>query len=265
MRARVLVPIGNGLNSNEETTYVYRQVGARVDEIHIEELMRDPARIGGYHIIDFVGGFIDGDHVAAGIIQANRVRNRLRPEIIKFIQNGKLIIGICNGFQAIVKSGILPAIDGDYTKQTATLAGNDSGRFEDRWVHLVANKNSNCVWTRGIDRIYLPVRHGEGKFTASEETLASLRRGNQDVLFYADGQGRPTMEHPSNPNGSADGIAGIADPSGRVFGMMPHREVYWSPFNHPNWPEMKIEGKLPEEGAGIVFSRNAVTYVAENL
>jgi phosphoribosylformylglycinamidine synthase len=267
MKPKVLVPIGDGLNCEEETAYVYKLLGAEVDKIHINDLRERPEMVDDYHVIDFIGGFSDGDHIAGAKIHANRLRYSLEKELYQFIQDGKLLIGICNGFQALVKAGILPGFDNDYRTQRMTLTYNNSGKFEDRWVHLSVNGNSNCVWTKGIERLYLPVRHGEGKVRVENQSvLEKMKKNNQIVLFYINPEdGKPTMEYPYNPNGSDEAIAGICDSTGRVFGMMPHREAFWSPYNHPNWTRLKIDGKLPKEGIGVQVSRNAIEYVQENL
>lgn len=266
MKPRVLVPVGYGLNCEEETVFIYRLLGADVDKIHMNDLMENPKIIRDYHIIDLIGGFVDGDHIAAGIIHANRLRYDLEEELQAFIQADKLIIGVCNGFQTLVKAGLLPGFESDYKSQRITLIYNDSGKFEDRWVHLAVNRDSNCIWTRGIEKLYLPVRHGEGKIRTDPFVLEKLKNNNQLVLFYANPiDGNPTMEYPHNPNGSDMAIAGICDPTGRIFGLMPHREAFWSPYNHPKWHRIKITGKLPREGPGVQVSRNGVEYVRDHL
>lgn len=266
---KVLIPSGYGLNCEEETAFGYGILGANVDTIHINDIVSNPKMIEDYHIIALVGGFADGDHIASGKIHANRLRYLLGDQLHKFIEDGKLIIGICNGFQSMVKAGLLPALDNDYEKETVTLTYNDSGRFEDRWVHLRVNPKSNCVWTKGIDKLYLPVRHGEGKIRmANEEILKKLEASNQIALFYMNpetGKTAKESEYPYNPNGSVMGIAGISDPTGRIFGMMPHWEAFLSPYNHPSWTRLRGEGTLPNEGLGIQIARNGIRYVKENL
>jgi phosphoribosylformylglycinamidine (FGAM) synthase-like amidotransferase family enzyme len=266
MQPKVLVPIGYGLNCEDETTYIYQLLGAKIDKVHINDLCEKPKIISNYHIIDFIGGFVDGDHIAAGKIHANRLKYSLGEELYKFIHEGKIIIGVCNGFQTLIKSGLLPGFDDDYQTQMMTLTYNNSGKFEDRWVHLVVNQNSKCIWMKGIKELYLPVRHGEGKVRVRDPSvLERLKRSGQIVLFYAKTEDKkPTMKYPYNPNGSDGAIAGICDPTGRVFGKMPHREAFWSPYNHPNWTRLKIDGTIPE-GMGIQISRNGVEYAREHL
>lgn len=266
-KVRVLIPTGNGSNCEDETAYIYRDVlRASVSLVHMNDILRRPSILRSHHVLDLVGGFADGDHINSGKIQANRLRFGLGDELQEFISDGKLIIGVCNGFQTLVKAGILPGFDGDYTTQRVTLMLNDSGRFWDSWVQLRINTESNCVWTKGMEGIYLPIRHGEGKLRAEKDILGRLSASGQIVVQYIDpSTGTPTMQYPHNPNGSELAIAGICDPTGRVFGMMPHREAFWSPLNHPIWTRLKIEGKMPKEGAGIQVSRNAIKYVMENL
>jgi phosphoribosylformylglycinamidine synthase len=218
-------------------------------------------KLSDYHILAFPGGFSFGDDIASGKVLANMIKYNLGEHIQEFIDAGKLIMGICNGFQAMVKMGSLPAFNCDYGTQDVTLTFNDSGRFEDRWVHLKANTKSKCVFTKGIENIYLPVRHGEGKFVVKNpQVLARLKKENHIVFQYTGSEGN-IAGYPDNPNGSVDNIAAICDETGRVFGMMPHPEAFQHRTNHPRW----TREELPEEGAGVAIFRNAVEYVKENL
>ncbi|HEY6586237.1 MAG TPA: phosphoribosylformylglycinamidine synthase I [Candidatus Methanoperedens sp.] len=261
MIPKVLVLTGYGINCDIETRHAFKLAGAEAERVHINDLISAKERLSDYHILAFPGGFSFGDDIASGKVLANMVKYNIGEQIQEFIGSGKLIIGICNGFQAMVKMGLLPGFNGDYSTQEVTLTFNDSGRFEDRWVHLKANERSKCVFTKGIDRIYLPVRHGEGKFIAkSPQVFAGLKKGNHIVFQYTDVQGNPAG-YPHNPNGSIDNIAAICDETGRIFGMMPHPEAFQHRTNHPRW----TREELPEEGAGIAIFRNAVEYVKDNL
>jgi phosphoribosylformylglycinamidine synthase len=264
---RVIVPIGYGLNCEDETVYAFTMVGAKVDKIFLKDLLETPTILDDYQILAMIGGFAHGDHIAAGKVLANIYRYEIGETIERFVADGKLIFGECNGFQALVKAGILPGLNGDYRTQCVTLTYNDSGVFEDRWVKLKVNPNSNCVFTKNIEALYLPVRHGEGKFIVEKRTvLDQLKENNQIVLQYSDMETRnPTMEYPLNPNGSIESIAGICDCTGRIFGKMPHSTAYLSPYNHPHWTQQKIEKALPKEGGGVQLFRNAVEYVRNNL
>jgi len=265
MVPRVMIPVGYGLNCEDETAYAFEMVGAEVSKVFLKDLTEKPDMLEDYHVLALVGGFSFGDHIAAGKVLANIYKFKLGDEVKRFIEDGKLIFGECNGFQTLVKAGILPGLGGDYETQRATLTYNDSGLFEDRWVCLRVNPMSKCVFTQGLYEIYLPVRHGEGKFVGDEADLQKLREGNQIVLQYADEKGLPTMRYPLNPNGSVEAIAGICDPTGRVFGKMPHASAYLNPYNHPHWTRLKAEGNLPEEGEGVQIFRNAVEYARRNL
>jgi phosphoribosylformylglycinamidine synthase len=251
------------LNCEDETAYAFTLAGARTDRVHLSDIFAKPAMLEDYQILAMVGGFYFGDHIAAGKVLANRYKYLLSKELAEFIDAGKLIIGICNGFQSMVEYGLLPGFDGDYETQLTSLAPNSNGVFEDRWVTLKANPNSPCVFTKGIDTVPLPVRHGEGRFIPMHEgVLAKLWSNRQVALQYVNpSTGKPTQRYPLNPNGSVNAIAGVCDPTGRVFGMMPHPEAYNSPHNHPDWIRQRAEGTLPQDGLGLRIFRNAVEYV----
>ncbi len=262
MYVRALVISGYGINCEAETRRAFERAGADVTVMHLSDLMESPVFLQEHHILAVPGGFSFGDHVGSGKILANRLRYGLGESLHEFVGDGKLVIGICNGFQVLVKMGILPLFNGEFEQQV-TLTHNDSGRFEDRWVHLAADAASVCVWTRGIRQIELPVRHGEGKFIARDDgMMQQLRTGGQIALRYALASGEPAAGiYPPNPNGSIDDIAGICDPSGRIFGLMPHPEAFLDGTNHPRWTR---EGLLPE-GAGLTIFRNAVAFATEQF
>lgn len=262
MNARAIVLTGFGINCDVETESALKMAGAAVERIHLNDVIERPALLEDFHILTIPGGFSFGDDVASGRILANRLRYKLGAELQQFIAAGKLAIGICNGFQVMVKMGILPLFDGAF-KQEVTLTTNDSARFENRWVRLDTAPNTRCVWLKGIDAIELPVRHGEGKLVARDDAvLNKLRKNGQVAVRYALPDGGPAGgAYPLNPNGAVDDIAGICDPTGRVFGLMPHPEAYVTRTNHPCWTRMD----LPEEGAGVQVFRNAVDYARTNL
>ncbi len=261
MTPKVLILTGYGINCDIETKHAFDLAGAQAGRIHLTDLLNGKVKLADYHILALPGGFSFGDDIASGKVLANMIKYNLGDQLQEFIEEGKLIIGICNGFQAMVKMGILPAFDGDYSRQDVTLTFNDSGRFEDRWVHLNANTFSKCVFTRWIKNIYLPVRHGEGKFMVKNpQVLERLKKNNHIVFQYVDIDGTPAG-YPENPNGSIDNIAAICDGTGRIFGMMPHPEAFQHKTNHPAW----TREELPEEGAGMAIFRNAVDYAKKNL
>ncbi len=274
---KALVLTGYGLNCDYETDFSLRMAGADPERIHINDLIacgEKGARVGldNYHILVLGGGFSWADDHGAGVIMAARLRYNIGEEIEEFIRKGRLIIGICNGFQALVNLGLLPGFDGDYRSRKIALTYNESGNFVDTWVRLKIKEDTVCVFTKGISSIELPVRHGEGKFYAEKGIIDRLIKKNQVVIQYADKEGNPAEGRwPFDPNGSLYDIAGICDSTGRIFGLMPHPEAYNHFTNHPDWvlkrEELARMGKTieKEEGEGIAIFRNAVRYIRENL
>lgn len=262
-KPRVIVLRTAGTNCNAETAFAFERCGAKVDAVHLERLFSGKVRLADYHIMALPGGFSYGDDIASGRIFANELRLRLGNDIQQFIQDRKLIIGICNGFQILVKAGILPGpFEASAAEpQTVTLTNNDSGKFEDRWTYLKVSGKS--VWTEGLKEvIYLPVAHGEGKFVPlNEAILRRLQASGQIVLRYVRADGSPGG-YPDNPNGSVDDIAGIVDPSGRVLGMMPHPERHFVLTQHPFWTRL---GRKPGPGDGAKIFQNGVEYVRKTL
>ncbi len=267
-RVKALVLTGYGLNCDHETAHSLELGGAAADRVHINSLIGGSVRLEDYRIMVFGGGFSWGDDHGAGVIQAVRIKTNLGERIISFVEAGNLVLGICNGFQALVNLGLLPGFDGDYRNRSVAITYNDCGIFRDQWVHLTVEADSACVFTRGMDRLELPVRHGEGKITAPADTLQQLTDSGQVPVRYALPDGRPAGgRFPHNPNGSLNDIAGICDPSGRVFGLMPHPEAFNHFTNHPDWTRRKEnakrEGRSPTDQLtpGIRIFRNAVTHL----
>jgi len=243
-RVKTLILRAPGTNCDGETAFALEQAGSQVESVHINELVRVPGLLFRYQIMVIPGGFTYGDDISGGKILANELKLKLGDEIRKFVADGRLILGICNGFQVMVKAGILPQ------SSPLTLAGNDSGRFECRWVYLRVNENTPCIFTRGITTMYLPVAHGEGKVVMIEDGMLNV------ALYYADENGNTNAGYPYNPNGSIDDIAGICDASGRIFALMPHPErfVRWS--QHPRWTREPAR----ERGDGFRIFLNAVSW-----
>lgn len=266
-KVKAIILTGNGTNCEMEMAHACKLAGADVfDIVHISELLCGKTRLTDYSFLNLPGGFLDGDDLGSAKAGANRFlhahvanhKEMLFDQIIQFINKGSLILGVCNGFQLMVKLGLLPALEGNYTKQSATLTFNDSGRFEDRWVYLKANAQSPCVFTKGINVMYLPVRHGEGKFIPQNSTvLTQIEKFNLFSLQYCRANGLPTTEYPTNPNGSVKAIAGICNETGRLFGLMPHPEAYLHCTNHPRW----TRESLPEAGQGLALFRNAIDFI----
>lgn len=271
-RVKAIVIAGNGTNCEREVAHACRMAGAdAADIVHIAELLAGRVRLDDYHFLNLAGGFLDGDDLGSAKAGANRLaharvrdtQETLSSQLQRFIADGKLIMGVCNGFQLMVKMGLLPALDGDYRTQSTTLTFNDGGRFEDRWCELVVDQDSPCVFTRDLEHLYLPVRHGEGKFVAEPETLDAIQQRHLAPVRYCDPQHRqPTMDYPFNPNGSLAAIAGVCDESGRLFGLMPHPEAYTHRVHHPRWTR---EESLPEEGMGLWLYQNAIQFIRQEL
>ncbi len=269
---KAIVIAGNGTNCEREVATACRLAGADCDIVHIAELLAGRARLDDYHFLNLAGGFLDGDDLGSAKAGANRLKHaavrgsseHLSDQIERFIADGKLIMGVCNGFQLMVKMGLLPALGQGFGPQSATLTFNDCGRFQDRWVYMKVDPASPCIYTRGVEGIYLPIRHGEGKFVVdSEATLQLIEQKHLSVLKYSDPEYRAaTMEFPWNPNGSINAIAGLCDESGRLFGLMPHPEAYVHRTHHPRWTREKEQS---EEGMGLWLYQNAVRYICEEL
>lgn len=241
-----------GTNCDVETVFAFEQAGSEVDLVHVNQLIRRERKLSDYQILVIPGGFTYGDDIAAGKVLANELSLKLGDDITRFYEAGGLMLGICNGFQVLVKAGFLPEPDNG-SHQQITLAANDSGKFECRWVHLAVEKDSPCVFTRGMESMYVPVAHGEGKFVADAEVLPDINV----VVRYADEQGDIEAGYPHNPNGSVDNIAGICDSSGRIFALMPHPERHIRGTQHPQWTRFGAK----QYGDGFPIFQNAVRWV----
>lgn len=246
-----------GINCDVETEYALELAGAEAERIHINRIIENKNLLDGFQIIVFPGGFSYGDDVAAGKILANQTRHHLLDAMQKFIEQGKLVLGICNGFQVLVKTGILPGDNSE--RQEVTITNNDSGKYEDRWVYL-APQTDRCVFIEPGRQIYLPIAHAEGKIVAKDEAALDRLKSEGHLAFkYVDENG-DEGDYPVNPNGSAESIAGLTDSTGRVLGLMPHPERFVRRTQHPRWTrsdEVDIDG--------MTIFNNAVKYVRANL
>ncbi|MCM8762782.1 MAG: phosphoribosylformylglycinamidine synthase I [Candidatus Omnitrophica bacterium] len=264
-RPKVLVLRTAGTNCDKETAFAFEALGAEAELLHINVLIENKKKLFDFQILVIPGGFSYGDDIAAGKILANELKYKLSDELKKFIQGRRLILGICNGFQVLVKAGILPG--NNEFKQEVTLALNDSGRFEDRWVYLKNqksnSKNQKCVWAKDLPEIiYLPVAHGEGKFIVQDKSVLNrLMENGQIVLQYCNEEGKLTG-YPYNPNGSELNIAGICDETGRIFGLMPHPERHFQDTQNPKWMRQKKKENITD---GALILRNGVEYAKKNL
>jgi len=255
-----------GINCDVETEYALQLAGAEAERIHINRIIEDKTALKKFQIIVIPGGFSYGDDVAAGKILANQIVHHLYEPVQKFIDDGKLVLGICNGFQVLVKARILPG--GPYfgTGKSApaqagvTITYNDSGKYEDRWVYL-APQTKKCIFIEADRQIYLPVAHAEGKVVARDSIVLKTLRSDGQIAFKYVGKNGKEGPYPVNPNGSVDSIAGLTDATGRVLGLMPHPERFVRPTQHPHWSRLKDK----PDADGMTIFNNAVRYVRENL
>jgi phosphoribosylformylglycinamidine synthase I len=259
MEVKAVVLRAAGINCDVETVYALEMAGAETQALHINRIIEDKTLLKQFHILVFPGGFSYGDDVAAGKILANQVMHHLSEPVQKFIDDGKLVLGICNGFQVLVKVGILPGNETGQ-KQPVTITYNDSGKFEDRWVYL-APQTKRCVFVNAGRQIYLPIAHGEGKVVTKDTASIDKLKSDGYIAFkYVDQNGKEGG-YPINPNGSVDSIAGLTDSTGRVLGLMPHPERHVRHTQHPQWSRLENKG----EADGMTIFTNAVKYVQEKF
>jgi phosphoribosylformylglycinamidine synthase subunit PurQ / glutaminase len=263
MKPSTLILRTAGTNCDAETGWAFELAGAAVQFMHINRLLENPALLHDYQLLAFPGGFSYGDDIAAGKILANQIVHHLSDDLRRFVESGKPVAGICNGFQVLVKTDLLPGPLAGRTGQTATLTNNNCGRFIDRWIRL-SPRGSKCVWTAGMSTIELPIAHGEGKFLPADPTVRQALWDNDQVaLIYAKADGSPAAgQFPENPNGSVDDIAGVCDATGLVFGLMPHPERHVDATQHYAWTSTARKDRGPE-GDGLRIFRNAVKHATE--
>ncbi|MCK4654657.1 MAG: phosphoribosylformylglycinamidine synthase subunit PurQ [Candidatus Cloacimonetes bacterium] len=268
-KVKTLVITGYGINCEEEMAAAYRLAGADAEIVHLNDIFLGKYSIHDYDILNFPGGFSFGDDLGSGKVLSNKMKfKKLKSgklffdDIQDFLNEGKFILGVCNGFQFLVKMGLLPNVNNE-TEQEVTLTRNNSAKFEDRWVYCKVNENSKTPFLKGIDKIFLPVRHGEGKLIIKNEKIkAEIIENNLNCLTYCDKDGNETSEYPMNPNGSDLNCAGLTNETGRIFSLMPHPEAFLSLYNHPNWSQMKRQNpEITDDGEGLKIFRNIVEYI----
>jgi phosphoribosylformylglycinamidine synthase len=250
---------GYGINADRELVQAFKLAGDNVlnedsleieiSSTHINDLFASAETIRDMHIIAFPGGFSYGDHLGSGKILAHQIKNRLKDALAQFIRQKKIIIGICNGFQVLTKTGLLPNIQNEWQNEVS-LIDNINGRFIDDWVKVRFNQESPCIWTKNLFEMDLPIRHGEGRFVVSDDNLL---KALQDFNLTA-------VRYIKNLNGSVDDIAGITDPTGQILGLMPHPEAFWMPYNHPRWTRERVL-----ENKGIKIFENGIKYAIHYL
>ncbi len=258
-----LVIKGYGINCENEMGAACQKAGAQASLVHMSDLLNNRCSLDAFKLLMLPGGFSFGDELGAGKTFANRLRyvSKFKEKLQDFVANGGCILGVCNGFQLLIKLGLLPFGN----EQTAALAPNDSMRFENRWAHHAITE-SRCIFTKGLKRLYLPVRHGEGKLLFKENKFyRKLVDNGQIVMRYANPEGIPAQTYPDNPNGSFDAIAGICDSTGRILGMMAHPEAFTDILQHPSWTKQKDQFSrnnrhFDRAGDGLKLFQNAVNY-----
>jgi len=264
---RALILTGFGINCQDELAAAYRLAGAEADIVHFNELLAGIRSITGYDVINFPGGFSFGDDLGAGRALANKMRfckldsgRTMLDEMKDHLAAGGFVLGICNGFQILVKSGLLPNIGGNF-EQEVSLIVNDSGKFEDRWCRCRVGQPVRTPFLSGLEALELPVRHKEGKLVVRDESIrAALEEQGLCAMQYADAEGGIATTYPALPNGAELSCAALSDPTGRVLGMMPHPEAYLSLYNHPDWVR-RHEAGAPEEGEGLRLFQNMVNHI----
>ena len=263
-KSKTLILSGLGLNCEKETEYACEKSGAdQVDVVHTLDFLRGDVKVNDYQFIVFIGGFLDGDYLGSARVGVNRFKyaadmeESLKDQLQDFVAADKLILGICNGFQLLVKLGLLPDESKAFTEQHISLTQNSSGIFEDRWVNLKVNQNN--IFSKGISEMYLPIRHAEGRIVVTDDKVKQSLVENQLVAMqYASENGEVTDQYPDNPNGSWNDIAALTNKKGNILGLMPHPEAYNHYTNHPNWTRLNFK---EEDGEGLLLFKNAYNYL----
>ncbi|MEB3299664.1 MAG: phosphoribosylformylglycinamidine synthase subunit PurQ [Candidatus Sericytochromatia bacterium] len=272
-RVRALVLTGYGINSEQEMAHGYKLAGARVTVAHLSDVLEGDLALEDFHILNFPGGFSFGDHLPAGRALADKLKvtKGFWSRLSRFVEDRRFIWGIGNGFQVMVKLGLLPMVEGKVGEPEVTVEANVSGQFEERWVKLAVNPESPCVYTRGLTELTLPCRTMDGRVVLGDDVRDRVMANGFVPLQYVDAHGEPTQHHPENPCGSEGAIAGLCDETGRIFGLMPHPEAHLFFNNHPNWNTKKVQlfqqgvRTLPVEGEGMWLFHNVVRQACEDF
>jgi phosphoribosylformylglycinamidine synthase subunit PurQ / glutaminase len=261
LKPKVAVLKTDGINCEKELAHAFTIAGGEPEMVHVTELLGNEKRFTDYQILAIPGGFSHGDDIASGKVLANKFLHSFAEQTNDYISGQGLVFGVCNGFQVLVRSGLLPYKEPitSNAQMAATLEHNDSGHFECRWVDLKYETENACVFLRDMDEgVSYQVAHGEGKFIALPVELDRIERERLVVFRYADQTKNPTQAYPQNPNGSQHAIAGITDPSGRILGIMPHPERFITRTQHPNWRRMG-----EQKPQGLPIFENMVRYARE--
>ncbi|MFH1668635.1 MAG: phosphoribosylformylglycinamidine synthase subunit PurQ [Candidatus Woesearchaeota archaeon] len=258
---KTIILSGYGINCERETAYAFDHAGAETEIMHLNDIVTNKQHLENCNILVFPGGFSMGDDTGSGLAYANMIRNHLEDELEAFRQRDTLALGICNGFQMMTHLGFFPVSTKKYGTPETALVFNENARYRDLWVNLSVEL-SDCIWTRSMINMHLPIAHGEGRFYASDDIVAKLKHQSQVVLRYMDSY---YIDGPGNPNGSVDCIAGICDPTGRYLGMMPHPERAIVAMQDTRYTRIRERRKrimtiLTEPTTNMDLFRNAVSY-----
>jgi len=263
-RPSVLVLRAAGINCDVEMAFGFERFGAAIHTAHVNQLLAEPEQLLAHHVLALPGGFAYGDDVAAGAVLATEMGTRLAQPLQRFVEEGGLVMGICNGFQALVRLGLLPGLEAPVGTQEVALTDNDSHKYEDRWVRLGV-VSERCVFVGDSQEFELPVGHAEGRLVCLDEGVRERLASEDRVVFrYLDAHGEAAVDYPANPNGSLDAIAGLTDRTGRVLGMMPHPDRALFGHNHPDWTRTHRGNGAPDLGPGAALFRNACDWVSAN-
>lgn len=265
MKPKVIVMTGYGINCEEETKFVFEKAGAEAEIVHINDLIDGLKKLNKYQVIVFPGGFAHGDDTGSGNAYANKIKNNVWDQVLKFVNSDKLAIGICNGCQIMANLGLVPGFYGKYGERLIALCHNASARHECRWINIKVTSRK-CVWTRGIDVLRCPVSHGEGNFYMEKKVLDKINKQDQVAFRYVREDGYPAKgEFPYNPNGAMEDIAAVSDETGRILAIMPHPERNWNFYNQDDWPLLcekarRSGKKLQADSQCMKIFKNAVRY-----
>ncbi|MDO8512577.1 MAG: phosphoribosylformylglycinamidine synthase I [bacterium] len=257
-RPRVCTLLTDGINCEKETGYAFEKAGGQSQLVHINQLRNRSVSLMDFDILAIPGGFSYGDDIAAGVVLGNELMSFLRDQLLAFVEAKRLVLGICNGFQVLVRTGLLTPSNASLQSPRIALVANDCGKFVCRWVSMTVCQESLCVFTQGIDNIPFeaPAAHAEGKLVADEPTLQWITDHHLAPLRYCEADGNNTMRYPANPNGSRLSIAGVCNDKGTVFGMMPHPEANIEPHHYFNW-RRRPQNSRPH---GLKIFENAIRY-----
>lgn len=258
MKPKAMILKADGINRDVELAEAFIMAGGEADIMHVNTLRENKRLLKKYQIVALPGGFSYGDDVVSGKIHAVELTSFFQESLQEFIdRKDTLMIGICNGFQALIRTGLLPFRT--IGQMQATLNTNASGHFECRWIRMSVEKNSKSVFMKKSEIVTYPIAHGEGRFFCDEETLAKVEKEKLVVFRYIDEMNKPTMDYPENPNGTLNSIAGITDPTGRILGLMPHPECFTRIEQHPNWRRGEVA--VPQ---GLELFQNMVNYAKQS-